>query len=47
MIWRIIKKVLSFVKVTVSFRNGDKVRVRIVLGSHVVLDRIFDVIPEV
>lgn len=45
MIWRILKRLLSTVSFTLNFTEGDKVQIKLVYGGHVILDRIFDIMP--
>lgn len=40
----IIKKILKIAKVSVTFSDGDLVKVEIQIGNKVVMDRTFDVI---
>ena len=47
MIWRIIKKILSLCRVEAHFREGDIVKIKITLGSKVILDKEFDLMPGV
>lgn len=42
-----LKKLLSFVDVSVRFYEGDMVHVKIFLGEKCVLDRVIDVLPKV
>ena len=45
MIWRILKKILSFVEISVFMHGGDKLNVIITLGDKIVLDKVIDFIP--
>jgi hypothetical protein len=47
MIWRILKKLLSAVTMTVHYRDGDMVRIKIMYANHIILDREFDIMPGV
>lgn len=44
MIWRIVKQILSYVKLNVIYEEGDMVHVRIWFGKKLVLERKIDII---
>lgn len=47
MIWRILKKLLAAVKLTVHYKDGDIVQIKLVYGKNVVLDKEFDIMKGV
>lgn len=47
MVWRILKKLLAAVALTVHYEDGDIVHIRIVYGGRTVLDRKIDLMPNI
>lgn len=47
MIWRILKKLLSTVNLTVHYKDGDIIQIKLVYGGHIILDKEFDLMRGV
>lgn len=47
MFWRILKKVLSILTLTVHYRDGDLIQIKLVWGGNVVFDRTVDIMKGV